>query len=483
MRGIHSLCRQDGVVRCTGYRIARLLIASVVLYPSAAAAGGWYTPLDAVSDPSAPLLWGADMAGSDEGSLPGPFAAIDELETPPPSASTLVSLTFDDTHEDQQQVRSILSDHGLHATFFVNSSRIGRPGYMTLDDLLGLQADGNEIGGHTVTHARLPSVDADEQRRQICDDRAALLAQGFAVTSFAYPYADASSISEDIVAECGYNSGRGVGGLVSPTSCSLCPLVERVPPGAPYHTRTADSVKADTELDVLKGYVMSAEQTGGWLQIVMHHVCDGCSPLAISPASFTEFLDWLTPRGAIGTHVGTVHEVLGGAVAPAFLGPLGTAALRNPSFEDDADGDGLADCWQDASYGVNDAIGERTADARSGGYAQHIAMTSLASGDNKLITRQDLGACAPAAAPRQRYEVRAWYRTDAVVHVIAYYRTNSGNWRWWAQSAPLAPSDGWVQATWQTPPAPPNAAGLSVGVSIRSPGSLWIDDVGLSPWP
>jgi hypothetical protein len=34
-----------------------------------------------------------------------------------------------------------------------------------------IQEAGNELAGHTVSHADLPMLDVDEQRRQVCDDR------------------------------------------------------------------------------------------------------------------------------------------------------------------------------------------------------------------------------------------------------------------------------------------------------------------------
>src|SRR5580700_5799503 len=104
---------------------------------------------------------------------------------------TIVSLSFDDTFPDQFQVAAMLAQRGLNATFFVNSGRINASGYMTQGQVLSIQAQGNEIAGHTISHPDLPTISVDEQQRQICNDRVALLALGFPVTDFAYPYGDA----------------------------------------------------------------------------------------------------------------------------------------------------------------------------------------------------------------------------------------------------------------------------------------------------
>jgi Polysaccharide deacetylase len=82
-----------------------------------------------------------------------------------------VSLEFDDATPDQLQAQGILAAHGMHGVFFVNSGRIGLNGYMTLAQLQGLAADGNEIGGHTVS-TLLPDVEragADECERALVD--------------------------------------------------------------------------------------------------------------------------------------------------------------------------------------------------------------------------------------------------------------------------------------------------------------------------
>src|SRR5205814_2624596 len=90
------------------------------------------------------------------------------------SASTVVSLTFDDGDADQATLPSLLPS-GMQVTLFVNSGRIGMSGYLTWDQLAGLQSGGYEVGGHTVSHADLPTLSTDEQKRQVCDYRSALL--------------------------------------------------------------------------------------------------------------------------------------------------------------------------------------------------------------------------------------------------------------------------------------------------------------------
>ncbi|MFF3460787.1 polysaccharide deacetylase family protein [Streptomyces sp. NPDC002730] len=226
---------------------------------------------------------------------------------------TVVSLTFDDGRLSHfTEARPILRAHGMRGTFYLISGNLGRPQYMSTSQAKQLAADGNEIGGHTLHHPRLPNLSATEQKREICDDRKALQKMGFSVRSFAYPYGAADAASRRAVADCGYTSARGVGGLVAPGNCNGCPYVDRMPPDNAYQIRTPGSVQTSTSLNNLKGFVTEAEKRGGgWVPLVFHHVCDGCTPTyGIKPKVLSAFLDWLKTRASAGTRVATVGEVM-----------------------------------------------------------------------------------------------------------------------------------------------------------------------------
>src|SRR5258706_466407 len=204
----------------------------------------------------------------------------------------------------QYAARPSLSAHGMHATFFVNSGVIGDSAHMTWTQLADLYADGNEIAGHTLTHANLKHMKTAAARQEVCGDRVNLFNHGFQPTSFAYPFGSFDSATKQVVVDCGYNSGRGVSGGT-----------ETIPPLDAYATRTPPNPKKGTTLATIESYVTSAEGSGGgWVQLVFHHVCDGCDAYSITPANLTALLDWLQPRSASGTIVLTTTEVIGGTV-------------------------------------------------------------------------------------------------------------------------------------------------------------------------
>jgi hypothetical protein len=240
------------------------------------------------------------------------------------STPTVVTIGFDDGTVDQfNNGFPILTAHGMHATFFVNTGPIiaGDPGHMTWADLHTLSSAGNEIAGHTIDHADLKPLSVAAAEHEVCDDRNTLLAQGFTPESFAYPFGSFDSTSEAVVHYCGYNSGRGVAGI-SKTG----PFGETIPPADAYATRTPPNPKKATKLSTLESYVLNAEtdtQSTDWVQFVFHKVCDKatgghCGAYSISPGKFSAFLDFLQREVNAGrVLVETTAQVIGGPLNPA----------------------------------------------------------------------------------------------------------------------------------------------------------------------
>jgi peptidoglycan/xylan/chitin deacetylase (PgdA/CDA1 family) len=230
---------------------------------------------------------------------------------------TLVSLTFDDGSSGQYTVRSMLARHSMRATFYINSGTVGAPGIMTWDEISNLAADGNEIGGHTLDHIKLTSVSAREARRQIAHDRRALLARGFTVTNFAYPFGDYNARIASIVRKCGYNSARRAWGLC-PVSDPVVndggtpSAVETPPLQDLWATRTV-GIRAWHSLAEIKSTVTRAEAAGGgWVTLVFHRVSDDVDRegYSVRPHVFAGLLAWLEHRAATGTEVRTVQDAV-----------------------------------------------------------------------------------------------------------------------------------------------------------------------------
>ena len=396
------------------------------------------------------------------------------------AGETVVSLTFDDGTASQYVARSVLAAHGMHGTFYVNSGRLDTDDsyYMTWAQVHGLADDGNEIGGHTSHHVNVTQSDPTETQRQICTDRSNLLAAGFQVTNFAYPYGANNAASQAYAQACGYNSARTTSQIASPP-------VESIPPPNPYATRIAGSGNTATSLAMLQSYVTQAEQAGGgWVTLVFHQICDACDPNSITLSDFVALVDWLEQRSANGTVVKTVDEVVGGPVQAAVPGPQappppnGTNALRNASLEQDSDFDQGPECWTFDSFGTASYFWSRTTDAHSGTRAERVDVTNYVSGDSKLTPTPDLGYCTPSVTPGRRYRLTAWYKSNAPVNFAAFTRDNLGAFSFWDSSPDIPASSSWALASWVTPPIPNGANGLTFGLTLSSNGFLTVDDLG-----
>lgn len=402
--------------------------------------------------------------------------------------SMVVSLTFDDGLQNQYTTAlPILQQYGMSATFYIITGFTGViSGYMTQAQLQAVYAAGNEIAGHTVLHPMLGQLSSDEATREICQSRDTLLSWGFPVTDFSYPYSDYRSTSEQIVQQCGYNSGRLDENLASPFGChSGCALTGTIPPADPYAIPTPDSVQTTWTLANLEAVVTQAETVGGWTPITFHNICEsGCGAYSTTPEIFSAFLAWLQTQNV---SLETVHQVIGGPVQPAVSAPQvapavpGVNGVVNPSLETpDQYNAGYPYCWMASTSGTNNASFAETGNAHTGSVAQTVTISSYTSGDARLITRQDLGQCTPSVVAGDSYIMSAWYQSTAPTRFTLWYRDGNGGWHYWMQSLPFAAVGSWTQATWATPAVPAGATGLSFGLDIAAAGTLTTDDYSLA---
>ncbi len=175
-------------------------------------------------------------------------------------------LTFDDGNRSVLKVRSFLKEHGIKPAIFVltESEKTDRtvlsPEFepMTDADLVLIQKEGWEIGGHTATHPHLPRVIDDASiAHELVDSKKALEKILEAKTDyFAYPHGayDAKIIDKVIgagytlafstdesridtrihryvVPRVGINKSHDLSGLkavITPLSLRLKPLIKRL---------------------------------------------------------------------------------------------------------------------------------------------------------------------------------------------------------------------------------------------------------------
>ncbi|WP_345038853.1 polysaccharide deacetylase family protein [Arthrobacter methylotrophus] len=423
------------------------------------------------------------------------------------AGALVVTLTFDDANADQVAAANYLNSKGMMGTFFLPSGYLnatdpngGPPPYMTTAQALALQSAGNEIAGHTVTHPDLAQMDANEVARQVCNDRVNLTNMGFRVTNFAYPFASATPAVEQTVANCGYNSARGLGDLKSKAAPTLTEVAEPLPvPAADlYFTKAPDEVDNTWAVADMQAVVTQAEAGGGWVQLTFHHFDSTTDPLSVTTANFHSYVDWLATEQTAGRIVvKTVRQVMAAQFPdpsnsaldvnkPLVNGPAAPPPitvgnlLQNPSLETAGPvASGLPYCWAIGSYGTQTSTFTSVSPGHTGNVAEQMVTTGYVDGDAKLLPTLDLGQCAPSATPGHTYQMSAWYKSTAPTQFELYYRTGLGTWTYWTASPNFVAATAWTQATWTSPAVPAGASAISLGLNLLSNGTLVTDDYGL----
>jgi len=110
----------------------------------------------------------------------------------------MITITFDDGLLNTYEVAfPLMEKYGLKGVVFIPTGiltgevtkvRLDDEPYMTLEHLKDLQRAGWEIGSHSITHRNFLNLSDDEVHRELQQSEAFLLAEGFDVVSFAYPY-------------------------------------------------------------------------------------------------------------------------------------------------------------------------------------------------------------------------------------------------------------------------------------------------------
>jgi DNA-binding NarL/FixJ family response regulator/peptidoglycan/xylan/chitin deacetylase (PgdA/CDA1 family) len=437
----------------------------------------------AVAAVVAPVAW-----------LPAGLALAAPGQTGLPASAPRVVVTFawGGGLADQMPALQMFRRYGMHATYFVPSGLMctlsrarcekSSP-YLTIADVREIAADGNEIGGLTVTHQQLTTMPAPEAKREICDDRLNLFRLGFRVTDFAYPYALVSPAVEALTRACGYNAGLGAGTLSGAGLCQRCALAETMPPRDPYNVRTpveVNSVNTTWTPRTFESVVTDAQRHGGgWIVFTIHDICATNCNLGTTSAILGAVLTWLHDHNVA---VETMRQVIGGPVRPAVAGPAPTAfpapGVANASLAR-ASG-GIPACFQPAAYGGSVAsFSYRPGGGPHGSAAETVRVTRAGAGNAKLVQAMDLGLCAPPVSPGRAYTAGVWYESSRPAQIDVYRRTALGGWSYWTTSSFFPTATSWRQASWTTPAVPAGTTALSFGLTTNGVGTVTTSDYSL----
>ncbi|HWG48003.1 MAG TPA: polysaccharide deacetylase family protein [Gemmataceae bacterium] len=144
-----------------------------------------------------------------------------------------VAITFDDCYYDNLPAARVLAEYGLPATFFIPTAYVGTDHVFPWDrnlkpmpnldweDVAEMHRLGFEIGSHTVTHANLGAVTAEQADWEIVESKAILEDRlGSQVRWLAYPFGGVNNFCRDwlpLMKEAGYEGCvSAYGGFIYP---------------------------------------------------------------------------------------------------------------------------------------------------------------------------------------------------------------------------------------------------------------------------
>jgi peptidoglycan/xylan/chitin deacetylase (PgdA/CDA1 family) len=206
----------------------------------------------------------------------------------------VVSIAFDDCRQSvfdyaYPQMRS----RGIAGTFYAISDAISDfssdGSYMSISELRTLQNNGNEIGSHGKSHVNFASLSDQQIRDECIISKQVLESNGFATSSFAYPYGSGNMYTDSVVSGY-YRSARNA--YTAPYIMAF-PSTQFSLSGFPGETGDSNA------LGSLKNMVDQVYASNGWAIIFFHQLSptNTNAPFSIGVQDFSAFLDYITAKG------------------------------------------------------------------------------------------------------------------------------------------------------------------------------------------
>jgi peptidoglycan-N-acetylglucosamine deacetylase len=126
--------------------------------------------------------------------------------------AAVLTTSWDDGHRCDVRLARMLKGHGLKGTFYVapENQEFAKQDLLSLPEIRDLSQD-FEIGAHSMTHRRLPTISEQEAAREIIESKAVLeQVIGKEVKAFCYPGGAYTKLHVQLVKDAGYRYARTV---------------------------------------------------------------------------------------------------------------------------------------------------------------------------------------------------------------------------------------------------------------------------------
>ena len=103
--------------------------------------------------------------------------------------TAVLTTSWDDGHRYDVRLARMLKEHGLGATFYVapQNQEFAKQDLLTSQEIRDISRD-FEIGAHSMTHCRLPTISEQQAEKEIVESKAVLeQVTGREIKAFCYP--------------------------------------------------------------------------------------------------------------------------------------------------------------------------------------------------------------------------------------------------------------------------------------------------------
>lgn len=203
----------------------------------------------------------------------------------------MVTLTFDDgycCHYDI--VRPLLEKYEMSATFYVTTSLLGQPGYLTEEQVIALAQGGHEIASHGVTHRNFKKLSTIAIEKELLESKQWLEALlQIPVLNFAPPFGACHHHHIRLLKKYYWSNRSIISGL------------NELIPWNPFALH-AYVVFPSTSPHEIERWIDQAIAEQKWLVLVYHQVNEIADPseiVEITTAAFESQLQTIRQRGVV----------------------------------------------------------------------------------------------------------------------------------------------------------------------------------------
>lgn len=212
------------------------------------------------------------------------FVQIDEIASIEAIDKAIVTTTFDDGYADTIIAAKLMNKYGFRGTSFIMLDYIGRPNYMTQEQIDYLASIGWGIGGHHQTN--LTTMSPTTLDGELSKVRTYLEQHKYAGREhFAYPNGAHNALVDRTVSKY-FSTARTIDGFNQPIGCAIRESIN------------SKETNKDTPTQTLIDWVSEAVERKEWVNLNFHMLKDTASTLTeYSISGFIEVLEALYQSG------------------------------------------------------------------------------------------------------------------------------------------------------------------------------------------